>query len=423
MAARPRNYPYQPRVLDAVLNDRLQSAGAVLLEGPKACGKTFTVEQVAASQVYLDTDPAARLALRSDPSVVLSGEPPQLIDEWQLEATIVWNYVRDQVNRRGVPGQFVLTGSAVPDDDAARHTGAGRIDRLRMRPMSLFESGESTGGMSLEALLAGERPSTKASELTVPEVVELTVRGGWPMNLRLTPAAAARANRSYLKNLAEVDVVRVDPSRNDPQRAQRLLRALARNVAMDHKVARIAAEADGDETPLSRTTAYDYLSAFEQLMILETQPAWSTHLRSRATLRVAARTHFVDPSLAVAAVGASARSLLRDLNAFGYLFESMAIRDCRIYCDPLDGAIYHYRDSDDLEVDIVCETPAAWGAFEVKLGVDGIDQGAASLLKFAEKVDTSRVGDPAVLGVITATGYGYTRPDGVVVIPIGALGP
>ncbi|GAB2688829.1 DUF4143 domain-containing protein [Thalassiella azotivora] len=417
-----RSGTYHPRVLDGMLADRLASSGAVLLEGPKACGKTYSAERACASYTYLDVDPGARTALAVDPSIVLNGAPPQLVDEWQLEATTVWNHVRDQVNRRGLPGQFVLTGSAVPHDDVSRHTGAGRFARLRMRPFSLLESGESTGVMSLAALLAGQRPATADPGLTVPDVIDLVVRGGWPLNLGLSISQAVRANRDYLTTVAEVDVRRVDPARNDPTRAMRLLRALARNTACEHKVARLSAEAEGDEGPLARTTAYDYLAAFERLLLLETQPAFDTHLRSRARLRTAARTHFVDPSLAVAALGATPAALLADLNTLGLLFESMVVRDLRIYADPLDGTVHHYRDSDGLEVDAVVSTSAGWGAFEVKLGVGQVEEAAAGLTAFAAKVDTSRVGAPAVLGVITSTGYGYTRPDGVVVIPVGALG-
>ncbi len=403
--------------------DRLTSSGAVLLEGPKACGKTSSAERVCASRTYLDIDAAARAALAVDPSIVLNGSPPQLVDEWQLEATTVWNHVRVQVDRRARPGQFVLTGSAVPDHDVSRHTGAGRFARLRMRPMSLYESGESTGVMSLAALLAGRRPATADLGLTVPDVVDLVVRGGWPLNLALSTSQAARANRDYLTTVAEVDIRSVDPARGDPARAMRLLRALARNTACEHKVARLSAEADGDDGPLARTTTYDYLAAFQRLLLLETQPAFDTHLRSRARLRTAARTHLVDPSLAVAALGATPAALLADLNTFGLLFESMVVRDLRVYADPLDGTVHHYRDSDGLEVDAVVPTPVGWGAFEVKLGSAQVENAAATLTAFAAKVDTSRVGAPAVLGVITATGYGYTRPDGVVVIPVGALGP
>lgn len=418
-----RGHPYRSRVLDGQLAGRLRGSGAVLLDGPKACGKTYTAEQVCNSAVFLDLDSAARAALAVDPRLVLQGRPPQLIDEWQLEATLVWNFVRDQVNRRAQPGQFVLTGSAVPADDVARHTGAGRFARLRMRPMTLFESGESTGAMSLRALLGRERPSSSVGDLTVSLLAELVMRGGWPLNLGLAPDDAAAANRDYLRTVSEVDVSRVDPSRNDPIRANRLLLALARNVAQDHKVARLAAAADGDESPLARTTAYDYIAAFERLMIIETQPAWSTHLRSRATLRTAPRTHFVDPSLAAAAMNASAEKLLRDLNTFGILFESLVIRDLRVFADAMNATVAHYRDSDNLEVDAVVSAADQWGAFEIKLGTGQVDAAAENLLAFARKVDTTRAGEPAVLGVITGGGYGYTRPDGVVVIPVDALGP
>jgi len=422
-SAPPRPTPYLPRVTDALLSGRLRSAGAVLVEGPKACGKTFTAEQHARSYVFLDTDTRARAALDVDPALVLSGEPPQLIDEWQLEANTVWNHVRSQVDRRGKPGQFILTGSAVPREDISRHTGAGRFARIRMRPMSLFESGESTGAMSLSSLLAGDRPDSPASELTVTDLIDLTVRGGWPLNLPMPADDAAQANRDYLRSIAEVDVARVDSAGRDPRRALLLMQAMARNVALDHKIARLVDSITEPDIHLARSTAYDYLAAFERLMIIEVQQAWSTHLRSRATLRTAPRTHFVDPSLAVAALGASPDSLVRDLNAFGFLFESLAVRDMRIYAEPLGGSVMHYRDSDQLEVDVIVTTDREWGAFEVKLGDSAVDGAAQRLLAFAQKIDSNKVGPPAVLGVITGTGFGYTRPDGVVVVPIGALGP
>lgn len=424
MSATDRSRDYRPRILDSVLEKRLQSSGAVLVEGPKACGKTFTAEQFTASQVYLDTDIAALDAIRVDPALVLGGAPPQLIDEWQLEATRIWNHVRSEVNRRGQPGQFVLTGSAVPEDDTRRHTGAGRFARLAMRPMSLFESGHSAGTLSLSGLLAGERP-TAASSLSVPDVAELIVRGGWPLNLNLSIEAAAQANADYLRNIAEVDISRVDGVRRNPALVQRLLQALARNVAMEQKVARLAAEVEGEEGTMARSTVYTFIDALRRLMVLEEQPPWSTHLRSRATLRTAPRTHLIDPSLAAAALAAGPSRLLADLNYLGLLFESLAIRDCRVYATPLDATIHHYRDSDGLEVDVVIQVrDGGWGAFEVKLGGErAIEEAAAGLLKFAGKVDTGKVGEPAVLGVITANGYGYTRPDGIVIVPVGALGP
>ncbi len=407
-----------------MLQQRLHSVGAVLLEGPKACGKTFTAEQFTASQVYLDTDQAALDAIGVDPALVLTGAPPQLVDEWQLQATRVWNHVRSEVNRRGEPGQFVLTGSAVPEDDARRHTGAGRFARLVMRPMSLFESGHSTGAISLAALLAGERP-TAAATLTIPEVADLVVRGGWPLNLNLPLDAAAQANADYLRNIAEIDISRMDGIRRNPVLVQRLLQALARNVAMEQRPARLAAQVEGEDGAIARTTVYAFLDALHRLMVIEEQPPWSTHLRSRATLRTAPRTHLIDPSLAAAAVAAGPQRLLGDLNYLGLLFESLAVRDCRVYATALDGTVHHYRDSDALEVDIIIQTrDGGWGAFEVKLGGEqAVENAAAGLLKFAAKVDTSKVGEPAVLGVITANGYGYTRPDGIVIVPVGALGP
>lgn len=418
------NNTYRARVLDRVLEQRLQSAGAVLLEGTKACGKTFTAERFTASQVYLDTDYAALDAIRVNPSLVLGGETPQLVDEWQLEATRIWNHVRSEVNRRAEPGQFVLTGSAVPADDTRRHTGAGRFARLKMRPMSLYESGDSTGAMSLAALFAGERP-TAATSLDVPDIAELVVRGGWPLNLQLPIEAAAQSNADYLRSIAEVDISRMDGVRRNPALVHRLLQALARNVAMEQKVTRLAAEVEGEDGTIARTTVYAFLDALRRLMVLEEQPPWSTHLRSRATLRTAPRTHLVDPSLAAAAVAAGPNRLLGDLNYLGLLFESLAVRDCRVYAVPLDAAVHHYRDSDGLEVDIIIQTrDGSWGAFEVKLGGEQAVEGAAAgLLKFAYKVDTKKVGEPAVLGIITASGYGYTRPDGVVITPIGALCP
>lgn len=414
---------YRHRVVDGLLRERLRSSGAVVLEGAKASGKTFTAEQHAASRIYLDQDDAALAALEVDPALALSGEPPQLVDEWQLQATRVWNHVRAQVNRRGVPGQYILTGSAVPVDDDRRHTGAGRFAHVRMRPMSLFESGESTGAMSLAALMTGERPTAPATELSVPDLADLIVRGGWPLNLRLSTAAAARANADYLRTIAEVDVPRVD-SRRGPQLATRLTGALARNTAMELKVARLVAAVSAQGDPIARTTAYNYLAVLERLMLLEPQPAWSTHLRSRARLRTAPRAHLVDPSLAAAAMQAGPERLLGDVRTMGLLFESLVVRDLRVYADVLDAEVCHYRDSNDAEVDAVVQTRGgAWGAFEVKLGTGSIDAWAAKLLKFAADVDTEKVGPPVVLAVVTGTGYGYTRPDGVVVLPVGALGP
>ncbi len=415
---------YLPRIMDGLLADRLTSAGAILIEGPRACGKSRTAEQIARSAVYLDRDDDALQALQIDPALALSGAPPQLVDEWQMDGTRVWNHVRAQVDTRGIPGQFILTGSAVPDDDARRHSGAGRFARLTMRPMSLAESGESTAAMSLQSIFAGERPTARGSQLTIPHIADLVVRGGWPLNLGMATRSASAANRDYLRTIAEVDLARLSGQRRDPVRVGRFIQALARNTAMEHVVTRLAAETDGQDTALSRPSAHEYQDALTRLMVLELQPAWSTHLRSRARLRDKPRTHLVDPSLAAAALDASPTKLLRDLNTLGLLFESLVVRDLRVYADAVDAAVYHYRDSDGLEVDAIVEArDGTWGAFEIKLGTGQVDQAAANLLRFAAKVDTQKVDAPAVLGVITANGYGLTRPDGVLTIPIGTLGP
>jgi len=407
---------YRPRVIDALLAERLTSAGAVLIEGPKACGKTFTAEQQAASRVYLDTDEQARAALGVDPTLVLSGDPPQLVDEWQLDATRVWNHVRSEVDRRQGTGSYILTGSASPTDDTRRHSGAGRFARLRMRPMSLLESGDSTGEMSLAALLDGHRPTAKPTEVTVPRYAELVVRGGWPLNLTRTITAAARANIDDVTTIAEVDLPTMDPSRRQPRLALRVVQALSRNIGMDYVVTRVARNASTDDSDIARSTVYDYLAPLERLMVLDPIEAWSSHLRSRARLRTSPRVQFCDPSVAVAALRSGPDQLLADLSYF--------VRDLRVFADVVDGTVQHYRDSDDLEIDaIITAGDGRWAAFEVKLGQADIDIAAHDLLTFARKVDTTKVGEPAMLAVVTATGYGYTRPDGVVVIPAATLGP
>ena len=418
---------YLPRVIDRVLEARLMSMGAVVIEGPKACGKTRTAEENAASAVHLDTNPSALEAIAIDPGLILDGPTPRLIDEWQLASTAVWNHVRSEVDRRGVPGQFILTGSSVPDDDVRRHSGAGRFARLTMRPMSLYESGDSTGEISLASLLDGNPQRAPDPGLTIRRIAELIVRGGWPLQLELDSAAALQAGDDYLTNICEVDLPRLEGAhpgpRRDPQRLRRLLAAVARNVATEAGPSRLAADADPDQA-LARSTVYDYLDALRRLLIIEPQHAWATHLRSRAQLRTADKLHFVDPSLAAAALQAGPTRLLSDLRFLGFLFESLVVRDTRVFADALGAAVHHYRDSNGLEIDLVVQaTDGRWGAIEVKLGAARVDEAATALGRFARTVDTSRVGEPAFLAVITGAGYGYRRPDGIDVIPVGAWGP
>jgi uncharacterized protein len=418
--------PYRPRIVDPELAARLAATGAVVIEGPKGCGKTATARQLARSEVLLDVDENARRAIAIDPSLVLDGPVPRLFDEWQLEPTL-WNHLRRAVDDRQQPGEFILTGSAAPTDDITRHTGAARITRLRMRPMSLFETGHATGAISLAALLAGEAARSPESTLTVTDLATLVVVGGWPGNLTRTSAQAMQASRAYLDEIRRVDLSRVDRSTRDPGKVGRLLRALARHVATEASLATLMADTvgvDGVDGELARDTVRDYLDVLERVMIIEDQPAWAPHLRSRSRIRNAVKRHFVDPSLAAAALRATPARLLADLNALGLLFESLVVRDLRVYAQASDATVLHYRDNTGLEVDAIVEvSDGRWAAFEVKLGQGQVDAAAASLLTFAARVDTAKCGAPAALGVITASGYGYRRPDGVHVIPIGALGP
>ena len=407
---------YRARIADRELLRRLDANGAVVIEGVKACGKTATARQVAASEVLLDSDENARRALAVDPALVLEGAVPRLLDEWQIEPAI-WNHVRRAVDDRGTSGQFILTGSAVPADDIVRHTGAGRLTRLRLRPMSLFETGHSSGVVSLQQLLGGYSAAHLESELPLGQLAEHIAVGGWPAHLQRSVNQSLQANRDYLNEIRRVDVARADGIRRDPVKVGRFLHSFARQVATYAAVSTMAAD-------LNNHTADAYLSALERLMVIKDQPAWAPHLRSRSRLRGAPKRHYVDPSLAVAALRADPDSLLRDLSLFGFLFESLVIRDLRVYAQHGDAEVLQYRDNTGLEVDaIVQHAEGQWAAFEVKLGTGMIDHAAANLLRFATRVDTSRSGSPAALAVIVARGYGYVRPDGVHVIPVGALGP
>lgn len=415
---------YRPRVADAELGDRLRTTGAVVIEGPKACGKTETARRLAASEVLLDVDENARAAAAVDPALVLEGDAPRLIDEWQVEPRI-WNQVRRAVDERGRPGQFILAGSAVPADDATRHSGAGRFGRLRLRPMSLFESGSSDGSISLAGLLGGEPVSTADRSVGLRSIVEAIVRGGWPALQEAPLSAAATVVSDYLEDVCRTDISQVDGVRRDPGRVRRLLRSLARNVATPVAMATLASDAaDSGGDPLKQHTVGEYLAALERIFVIEDQPAWEPHLRSRSTLRRTPKRHFIDPSLAVAALGAGPDALLRDLELLGFLFESLVVRDLRVYAQASRGRIKQYRDNKGLEVDAIVELDGAWAALEVKLGGEAaIEEAAAGLRKFAAEVDTRRSGALAALAVVVAGGYGYTREDGVRVIPITALGP
>ena len=414
---------YQPRIIDEELASLLSVIGAVVLEGPKAVGKTETASQHAKSAIHLDSDESARQLAGLDARMLLHGAVPRLIDEWQVEPNL-WNQIRREVDKRGLPGQFILTGSATPAADATRHSGAGRFSRIRMRPMTLFETKHSTGDVSLSKLFYGDAPSATDSGLTIPKIVDRICIGGWPSFAGRSVGEAQRAMRAYLNEISSTDIQQVSGVSHNPSRVQRVLQSVARNVATKASNATIAADVGGTEGPIDSETVAQYLQTLERLMVIEDLPAWAPQLRSRARVRSASARHFVDPCLAVAALNASPAKLLKDLNFLGLLFESLVVRDLRVYIQNLGGRLLQYRDSDNLEVDIILETDEGnWAAVEVKLGINQIDDGAETLIKFSNKIDIKNCGAPAFMAVVTATGYGYRRNDGVYVLPIGSLKP
>lgn len=417
---------YKARIVDGILDARLKSVGCVVIEGPKAVGKTATALRRAASEVRLDVDVNAREVAATDPSLVLEGDAPRLIDEWQVVPEI-WNHVRRAVDASSEPGRFILTGSTAAAEDAARHSGAGRMSRLKLRPMSLLEAGRSSGTVSLRALFDGAPARAPRPGGTIPELVSWLCVGGWPANVEWSAADAQAAHRAYLAELARVDIRLVDGVRRDPGRVQRVLQSLARNTATEAEITTIAKDTGlaPDGVAIGRLTVTDYLDAMARLMITEDLAPWVPSLRSRARVRSSPVRHLADPCLAVAAVHASPNALMSDWSYTGLLFESMALRDVRVYLDATGGTTYHYRDNTGLEVDIIVELDdGRWGAIEVKLGENRIEEGAQSLNQFVQTVDLERVGQPSFRAVLTgANVFATRRPDGVDVLPIAALGP
>lgn len=415
---------YLPRVADAEIGRALARRGAVLVEGCRASGKTWSARNAARSEARLDGEGALLLA-EADPRAVLRGPVPRLLDEWQ-NAPHLWNLVRRECDDRARVGQFILTGSALPQDDATRHTGAGRISRILMRPMSLFESRLSSGAVSMQSLMEGASVTMEPDEtIDLRRVASSICTGGWPGNLGLREDDARLAVADYLNEIVRLDLPTAAGVRHRPVAVRRLVRSLARHVATEAKMTTLAADAGGD-TPLTRSTVADYLEALERVFVVEDQPAWAVGLRSRTTLRKAPKRHFTDPSLAASILGASPERLMADPGTFGLLFESLVIRDLRIYGQPWRAETFHYRDDTGLEVDAIVERDdGAWIAIEVKLSParDAVEQGARSLLRLRNKVSARRVGDLAALVVVTSTGPAYPRPDGVQVAPITALGP
>ena len=426
MSMRPDRY--RARVIDPVVDRLLGAVGAVSIEGPKWCGKTWTSLNHANS-VYFVSDPSGGFANRTlaelDLAAALHGEQPHAIDEWQ-EVPGIWDAVRFDVDANPSVGRFLLTGSSTPSEGAVAHSGTGRIVRLRMRPMTLFESGESTGIVSLSAVLDGEPVTPLASRLTLDELVSAVIRGGWPASLGRRLDVSQDLAESYLDGLARVDVSQVDGVRRDPAKVMALLRSLARNTSTTVSLAamqRDIAQAAGPELDIK--TLGVYLGLLERLYVVERIPAWNPALRSPVKLRQAPKWMLVDPSLAVAGMQSSAESLKREPKTLGFLFESLMMRDLLVYAQQLRATLWHYRDDADLEVDAILTLPnGAWVGVEVKLGHQQVDQAASTLLRLRDKM--LKAGDPAPAAMIVLVGVGgiaQHRDDGVIVIPADSLGP
>lgn len=414
---------YITRISDQELKRKLNASGALLIRGMKACGKTQSAKQLATSMISFDQDEHVPLLMETAPQRLLLGDTPRLIDEWQ-EYPKIWNYVRHEVDQRDQAAQFILTGSSNPEETVNMHSGAGRFTVLDMRTMSWQEMGYSTGEISLSKLLNGMRQQTSDAPTDLEIIVDRMIKGGFPGLLNKSLAQAMEINRAYVDLLAEVDMGRVSDVKRKPEKVRGLLRALARNVATTVDITVLEKDIKLKEnTEVSRPTIYDYLEAFNRLMIIEDQPAWNTHLRSSASLRKSAKRHFSDVALAIASLGIGKEALMNDLKLTGFLFESLVVHDLRVYAQANDAKVYHYYDSTGLEVDaIVQKYTGEFCAFEIKLGTGQIDSAANNLLKFASILEESSRTKLNSLNVITGTGLSYVRNDGVNVISMASLG-
>lgn len=414
---------YKPRLVEEEVARKLNASGALLIRGPKSCGKTETAKQFARSILQVDRDEQAPLLMATDPARLLIGDTPRLIDEWQ-EQPKIWNYVRHEVDNRRQKGQFILTGSANPNEDVKLHSGAGRFTTLNMRTMSWQEMDYSSGQASLSGLLKGIAPDVVDLPADLEWIVERILKGGWAALLDATVDDAMLLNRAYIDLLAEVDMSRVSNIKRDPQKVRALLKSLARNVATLVDNTTLAADIKAHENrELSRPTIIDYLYTLEQLMIIDEQPAFNPHIRSSCSLRKSAKRHLCDISLAAAALGVDKNALLDNLKYTGFLFESMATHDLKVYAQANDSEVYHYRDSSGLEIDaIVQQYSGAWAAFEIKLGTGMIEEAAGNLKAFVKKLDLTKTKQPASLNIIVGTGVSFTRADGINVISLSSLG-
>lgn len=419
---------YKKRIVDEILSQRIQAKGAVLIEGPKWCGKTTTALQQAKSVLRMDNplEKEQNLYLaKINPQRLLKGEVPRLIDEWQLAPTL-WDTIRYEVDQRGIMGQFILTGSAVPPDTKEiTHSGTGRFTWLTMRPMSLYESEESSGEVSLKALFEGNHDIDGENTLDIESLAFLVCRGGWPQSISLNKTAALEQAFDYYDAVVKSDINRADGVNKNPERVKRIMKSYARNQASQIAATVIAQDISINEAgSVSEDTVYSYIEALKKIFVIEDMPAWNPNLRSKSAIRTSDTRYYVDPSIATASLGLGPEDLINDLRTFGFLFETLCVRDLRVFAESLNGSVYHYRDNTNLECDMVIHLRnGSYGLIEVKLGGDDyINEGAENLLKLRDKIDTQKMKEPSFMMVLIGVGrYAYKREDGVLVVPIGCL--
>lgn len=419
---------YKPRIADNILERKLRGKGAVLIEGPKWCGKTTTAKQLA--QSVLDLGNSAELSqsaqmIELSPGKLLEGKTPRLIDEWQALPPI-WDCIRNEVDKRNEPSQFILTGlSVLPEEHETVHSGTGRFAHLKMRPMSLFESGESDGSISLKSLFEGGGLDIRQNSLGIDDIAYLTCRGGWPWATIIPSDVSLDQAFDYYDSVISYDIRRVDDVRRNTERARLLLRSYARNISQQVPISTIRKDMLANDTAtLDESTIMDYVKALKKLYVIEDLEAWNPNIRSKAAIRTGDTRHFVDPSIGTAALGLGPKDLTNDLQSFGLFFEDLVVRDIRVYAEALDGKLYHYRDSSGLECDSVIHLRnGRYALLEIKLGgQERIEEGACSLKKLADKIDTDKMQKPSFMAIIIGVGqYAYQRKDGIYVIPIGCL--
>ena len=421
------SFSYRPRIVDSALKRKLRGKGAVLIEGPKWCGKTTTAEQVSKSTLSVD-DPSTvntnKILSEIDPERLLTGDHPRLLDEWQV-APKLWDAVRHHVDRHKGQGQFILTGSSVPADiSEIIHSGTGRFGWLVMRPMTLYESGDSTGDVSLASLFESQ-PISGCSNLDLDRLTFLICRGGWPESVNMDDDVALDQAFDYIDAVIRNDMSRVDNIRRDPQKVRMLLRSYARNQGTQISQASISADISSNDTEgVSEETVSEYLQALRKLYVIEDMKAWNPNLRSKTAIRTSDTRYFVDPSLAAASLRIGPQDLINNLNTTGFFFEALAVRDLRVYAESLDGDVYHYKDNLDNECDVVIHLrDGRYALLEVKLGGEKlIDEGVKTLKDVLRRIDTDKMGKPAFMAIITGTErYAYRRDDGIIILPLGAL--